>query len=933
MIFRISFVLLNLIFLLSFQPLCAQENSKNFGSVEFQMFYENVDSYKVKEAQQKLNNFKNKSFETLDCNQKALLYHLQGSIYFALENDYEALRYWRDSSLYYWNQCDYKSEYHYALIQSNIGNSYRYLNKLDLASEYLQKATLLWAKIDDLDIGWHAGKLLDNASFYSSIGDGYNAELIYDRVENILPEITDPFVEAKLNDMRCLHNFTLGRFEDAINYGKLAIAIYKLDEAKYFREITICNYNIANSSIDLSNYDMSLFHLNKMKVLFDKYGKTEDYQKYLNLKSIVLKRLGKYGESKDILQSKIKLLLANDPIDTRSLSYAYENMGDVYNEEQEYDKAIELYLKARDLYVPGNLDYKSMLKEEIHTFFHPLNLVGCLSQIAKTKNLQFETTKKVDYLNEASEIYEEINHIFEKNRLTTYNEVKKSIASDRIKRLYQEAVKTYLSLYRTRGDFQFLEESYKYATINKSLLQKEKARNNKIFHQYLPDSLTNQEDGIVRDINSTYSALQNEEDAFKRDSLYQLLSQSQKRYEDYIRILENKYPKYHSEIHASIAPLSIKQVQECLQSGEILLDYYFGVDSLYCFAIEKNKITIKGTSNLEEFLQTILEAREQIESGETKNNSILKELYITLVDPYLNQEVNAIKIIRDEELLKLPFEALRDESKYLVERFPISYLFSNNDLKKAKNVSNHEEAYVGFGSEYSNELNQSLSNVISKNFLPLALLKKAPEEINNSNRVWKGRSFINENATKSNFLDNSHSASILHLAMHGIINHKYPDHSALIFDDRQEESVLRLNEIYQMDLNSDLVILSSCDSGSGKIFKAEGTQSLARGFAIAGSASIVSSLWAAYDGPTAMIILEFNKNLNKGENKAVALQKAKIAYLKNAFPTFRSPKYWSNLILIGNTNPIKVDKSIPYYGAFAFGLILLIGGVVYYLKK
>ena len=933
MILRISFVFMNVIFLLSFHTLSAQKSSKNFGSVEFQEFYENIDKKQTEDAIKKVNDFRTTKFQSLDCNQKALLNHLQGSIYYEVYNDIEAIRYWRDSSLYYWNQCDDKSEYHYALIQANIANSYKWLNKLDLASEYFQKATLLWANIDDLDIGWHAGKLLDNASFYTHIGDGYNAELIYDRVLNILPEITDPFVEAKLNDMQCLHNFTLGRFEDAINYGKAAIEIYKIDEPKHFRELAICNYNIANSSIDLSDYDTSLFHLKEMNSLFNKYGKTEDYEKYLNLKSIVLKRLGKYAESKDILNSKIKLLLASDPIDTRSLSYAYENMGDVYNEEQEYNKAIELYLKARDLYVPSNSNYKSMLKEEIHTFFHPLNLVGCLSQIAKTKNLQFEVTKKVDYLKEATEIYEEINHIFEKNRLTTYNEVKKSIASDRIKRLYQEAVKTYLSLFQTTGDFQFLEESYKYASINKSLLQKEKARNNKIFHQYLPDSLTNEESKLIKNINNTYSALQNEEDSFKRDSLFGNLSQDQLKYEKYISKLEKKFPKYHSEIYAPINPLSIHQVQQNLKKGELLLDYYFGSDSLYCFAIQQNKIKIKGIADLQNLTKSILEARENIESGTKTNNEKLNDLFQSLVKPYIDQRTKSILIVRDEELLKLPFEALRDENEYLIERFPISYLFSNNDLINSSNDIMHEEKYLGFGSEYSESLNETLADVISKDFLPLAKLLKAPEEVESSNSIWKGKSFINEEATKKNFLSSNHSASIIHLAMHGIINHKYPDQSALIFDDRQKESVLKLNEICQLDLQSDLVILSSCDSGSGKIFKAEGTQSLARGFAIAGSESVVSSLWAAYDDPTSKIISEFNRNLKKGENKSIALQKAKVAYLNNAFPTFRSPKYWSNLILIGNTSPIKVDKTSSYFGIFAIGLIVLIGGVVYYLKK
>lgn len=932
---RFSSFLLNLILLFSLVQLNAQENSKNYGSPEFQVFHDSVSKVRSKQkiALQMIDQYKVDNAKNLDCNQKALLYRLQGSVYYAKYDDLNAIKFWRDSSLYYWNQCDNKSEYHFALIHANIGNSYRWLKKYDLASQYLQKATSLWAEIEDIPKSWLAGKLLDQASFYSLIGDGYNAELIHDRVENILPEINDKTVEAKLHDIKCNHSFTIGRFRDAIDYGNLAIDFYEKDQPKNFKKIIVNHYNIANSFIDLEDYIKALFHLERMNDLFSSYGKTKDYENYLNLKSIVLKRLGRYAESKEIITSKLKIILSEDPLDVAALADSYENMGDVYNEEGDYDKAMELYLKARDLYVPEATTYRAMLKEEIQSFRDPLKLVVCLGQISKTKNLQYRATNDIKYLNDATAIYEDIELIFEKNRLSAYNEVKKSIASDKIKVLYQEAVRTYLALYRSSGDNKFLEQSYKYASINKSLLQKERSRNNKIFHQYLPDSLTSKETGLTKVINATYSALQSEKDAFRRDSLYGQLSQLQQEYEEYIGALEKKYPKYHSEIFAPVNPLSIIQVQQNLGKGELLLDYYFGSDSLYCFAISENSCEIQGIANLNGITETILLARESVESGGKLQNGELEDLYNLFVGAYLDESTESLLIVRDEELLKLPFEVLRTDGKYLIEQFPVSYMFSNTDLAKSIEPTEHKEQFLGFGSKYSKNLNETLSNLISSDFLPLANLLKAPEEIQNSSKIWRGKSFINGQATKENFIANSHTASILHLAMHGIINHKYPDQSALIFDDRAEDSVLKLNEICQLNLNSDLVILSSCHSGSGKIFKAEGTQSLARGFAIAGSASVLSSLWAAYDDPTSMIMSEFNRNLLNGDNKAVALQKAKISYLDNAFPTLRSPKYWSNLILIGDSSPIIVSKSSNYMLLITVGLILLLALLLYIFRK
>ena len=90
------------------------------------------------------------------------------------------------------------------------------------------------------------------------------------------------------------------------------------------------------------------------------------------------------------------------------------------------------------------------------------------------------------------------------------------------------------------------------------------------------------------------------------------------------------------------------------------------------------------------------------------------------------------------------------------------------------------------------------------------------------------------------------------------------------------------HEIYQLDLNADLVVLSACETGYGKFNQGEGVMSLARSFMYAGTPSLVVSLWQVNDQSTAIIMQLFYEKLEKGMPKDIALRQAKLEYLKNA---------------------------------------------------
>ncbi len=151
--------------------------------------------------------------------------------------------------------------------------------------------------------------------------------------------------------------------------------------------------------------------------------------------------------------------------------------------------------------------------------------------------------------------------------------------------------------------------------------------------------------------------------------------------------------------------------------------------------------------------------------------------------------------------------------------------------------------------------------------------------------------------------------------------------SALIFT-RQNDSTdyfLRAADLYGMELNAQMAVLSACNTGNGIIERGEGVRSLARAFAAAGCPSLVASLWNASDASTKDILVSFYKNLEKGMTKAEAMRQAKLSYLESAPPTYQAPYYWSHLSVIGESGELDV-LNVPFWRKYWY---VLAAGLVF----
>jgi CHAT domain-containing protein len=201
----------------------------------------------------------------------------------------------------------------------------------------------------------------------------------------------------------------------------------------------------------------------------------------------------------------------------------------------------------------------------------------------------------------------------------------------------------------------------------------------------------------------------------------------------------------------------------------------------------------------------------------------------------------------------------------------------------------------------------------SQGFSPLPFSERECEDI--GNEFTKPLLLNGQNATKKRFLEEAPHYSIIHLSTHGLFDGYNPLYSGMVFApdyNNELSSILYAYELFNVSLNCDLVTLSACETGLGQNIRnigGEGVYGLPRMLLASGAGAVVSSLWRVADESTAILMVEFYKNIRElGLNKSEALRQAKIFLKKqgkkigNRSFSYGHPFFWAPFILIGNPN-------------------------------
>ena len=327
------------------------------------------------------------------------------------------------------------------------------------------------------------------------------------------------------------------------------------------------------------------------------------------------------------------------------------------------------------------------------------------------------------------------------------------------------------------------------------------------------------------------------------------------------------------------------RLAKLLPENETMLEYYGNGDTLYAFVMTADGIGAieldgKGLSN---DVTTFREAlTDPFSDAYVKSSQML---YSRLIAPVEKQfKGSRLTIVPHGPLHYLPFAALTSESRFMVDKYAIRLLSSASVMEYLKNRDGLPESLLAFG-------NPDLGD-------PSLSLPGAQQEVVAISREIKGTiMMVGKQATKDVLEQHGADFKYLHFATHGSFNADKPLDSGLFLAGANPQSgMLTVGELYDIPLNADLVTLSACETGLGKVSNGDDVIGLNRGFLFAGASTIVSSLWQVDDRATALLMENMYAEL-KQTNKLDALRNAQRK-VKEAYN--RHPYYWAAFQLTGN---------------------------------
>jgi CHAT domain-containing protein len=144
----------------------------------------------------------------------------------------------------------------------------------------------------------------------------------------------------------------------------------------------------------------------------------------------------------------------------------------------------------------------------------------------------------------------------------------------------------------------------------------------------------------------------------------------------------------------------------------------------------------------------------------------------------------------------------------------------------------------------------------------------------------------------------------LHIAAHAVADEVNPLHSAILLSsvDGKDDGRLAPSDILSLLLATDMVLLSACGTGTGQVFAGEGAVSLARPFLVAGSESVVATLWEIDDRSSAQLVGDFYRELKSGTSVVAALADAQRTMLQSDTELYHHPYFWAPFIVLGNNH-------------------------------
>lgn len=609
---------------------------------------------------------------------------------------------------------------------------------------------------------------------------------------------------------------------------------------------------------------------------------------YRNL-SLLNRQRQNFEIASSYLEKAEKLFLETKNQQPRKLAKLYYEKALLLFDEQKYDESQKQIQVIFKILIP-NYNSKNILPNQNQLYAETV-LIDVLDLQAEIFSKQNKPKKALDAFKLSFDIEDLLMNVL-------IYENSKIITQIRARNRTEKCISIYDRLYQKENKIQYLEEAFQLSERTKSGILKgyrSNIKNASVEEKQLLHQLQTLNNNIIKEQQKGDLAnISNINTAIKKQNELML----------YLKKIQTESSNYIPE------NCDIKALLSKLEKDKAILLYYFmGSERLYYFILQNNRVALNHINITHLAIPRIVQFVDYFNSADAITNDISgynhygKDVYDLLKLPSSSVYQNLI-IVPDGILNFLPFEALITQESsttnfakmhYLLNDFKIAYNNSASNYLNSKPISKTEKTVLG------------VFPVFEKTAYELSYSKKELESIRSN---FQGKYLENSEASFSNFKNNANQYSILHLSTHASSGDIETPASIKFYD--QE---ILYSELYNLNINPDLVVLSACETGIGKLYKAEGAMSVARGFQFAGAQNLLFSLWKVNDYTTSVFMADFYKNVKNNVSYFEANTNAKIAFLKDkSIPNAKkSPYYWSSFVYYGSISPEEKSTNYIFY--------------------
>ena len=365
-----------------------------------------------------------------------------------------------------------------------------------------------------------------------------------------------------------------------------------------------------------------------------------------------------------------------------------------------------------------------------------------------------------------------------------------------------------------------------------------------------------------------------------------------------------------------LADIDNRPISDGLQEGEMVMDYFLTSEFIGRFEISSRGVKFFSRPYVSDLENQISGMYRAVKTGDDAlAHQTGQKLYDCLLGE-ISPSTKKITVIPDASLFLVPFEMLKSEDGLLINNVAVAYRYSSHLYSRVRHFSGPDQSrtMAVFAPVFDDQQlawqplaeqrgwSDSDTSGVFRSGTP-GILRSIPyteEEFQKIKRIFDEsgritRVFIRNGAMESVFKNEAGQSNLLHIATHGHADLINPRKSGLfLIPDAEEDGFLFMDEIFDLNLNADLVVLSACQTGAGEVLKGEGVMALPRGFIHAGAANVVASMWKVHDEKTKELMIAFYQLLLEGLSYEDALRKAKIQCINEGF----LPVDWAGFVLV-----------------------------------